>query len=58
MNCDTYCILIPSKSGDVIVAKGMDLNMAIILLKALMIEFYNEPSLEYAIRREERRSDG
>jgi len=54
MNIDKYEIYIPSITGPVSIAYGMDLSDALIFLEALMLKHYNEPGLAYAIRKEER----
>ena len=48
MGCDLYKVT----TGSVEVARYMPLETALILVKALMIEYYNEPELEYVIKRE------
>ena len=53
MGCDLYKVT----TGSVDVARHMPLDTALILVKALMVEYYNEPGLEYTIKRE-RRTDG
>ena len=41
-------------TGNVDVARYMSLDAALLLVKALMIEYYNDPELEYAIKREKK----
>ena len=53
MVCDLYKV----STGSVDVARCMPLNTALILVKALMMEYYNDHELEYTIKRE-RRTDG
>lgn len=48
MNCDTYAII---DRGNVI-AKGMPIETALIMLKALLLEFWREPTISYTIVRE------
>lgn len=50
MGCDLYKV----SSGNVDVARCMSLDAALILVKALMEEYYNEPELEYSIKREKK----
>ena len=50
MGCDLYKV----SSGNVDVARYMPLDTALLLVKALMIEYYNEPELEYTIKREKK----
>lgn len=56
MTCDTYRII---DRGNII-AQGMPLETALIMLKALLLEFWKEPEISYTIEREpqiERRED-
>ena len=48
MECDLYKIT----TANIDVARYMPLETTLILVKALMIEYYNEPDLEYTIKRE------
>ena len=41
-------------TGIVDVARYMPLDIALILVKALMVEYYNDPELDYTIKRERR----
>lgn len=41
-------------TGSIDVARCMPLDTALILVKALMVEYYNEPELDYTIKRERR----
>ena len=50
MGCDLYKV----STGNVDVARYMPLETALILVKALMVEYYNEPELDYTIKRERR----
>ena len=50
MGCDLYKV----STGNVDVARYMSLDAALLLVKALMIEYYNDPELEYAIKREKK----
>lgn len=50
MGCDLYKV----STGNVDVARYMPLDTAVLLVKALMVEYYNEPELEYAIKREKK----
>lgn len=53
MGCDLYKV----STLNVDVARHMPLETALILVKALMVEYYNETDIEYTIKREER-TDG
>lgn len=48
MNCDTYRIM---DRGNII-ARCMPLETALIMLKALLLEFREEPMISYTIERE------
>ncbi len=48
MSCDTYSVWVEN----ICVGQGMSIDHAVIFLKALMQEFYNEPTLSIAIQRE------
>lgn len=48
MGCDLYKVT----TGNVDVARYMPLDTALILVKALMAEYYNDPELDYTIKRE------
>ena len=48
MTCDTYRII---DRGNII-ARGMPLETALIMLKALLLEFWKEPGISYTIERE------
>lgn len=48
IGCDLYKV----STLNVDVARYMPLETALILVKALMTEYYNEPDLEYTIKRE------
>ena len=50
MGCDLYKVT----TGSVDVARYMPLETALILVKALMMEYYADSDIEYTIRREER----
>ena len=50
MNCDLYKVT----TGTVDVARYMSLDAALILVKALMVEYYDDPELEYTIKREKK----
>lgn len=50
MGCDLYKVT----TGSVDVARYVPLETALILVKALMVEYYNEPELDYTIKRERR----
>ena len=50
MECDLYKVA----TGSVEVARYMPLDTALLLVKALMMEYYNEPELEYVIKREKK----
>ena len=53
MGCDLYKV----STGSIDVARHMPLETALILVKALMVEYYAEPDLEYTIKREGRASE-
>ena len=48
MNCDKYIIM---DRGNII-ARGMPLETALILLKALFQEYWNDTSVKYTIEKE------
>lgn len=50
MNSDYYSV----KIDDVVIAKEMSLGNAVILVKALFEEWYEEPSISITIVKEER----
>lgn len=50
MNCDTYRIM---DRGNII-ARGMPLETALILLKALFQEYWNDTLVKYTIEKEPR----
>ena len=50
MGCDLYKV----SSGNIDVARYMTLDAALILVKALMAEYYDDPELEYTIKREKK----
>ena len=54
MGCDLYKV----STGSVDVARYMPLETALILVKALMVEYYNDPELDYTIKRERRTDEG
>ena len=54
MGTTTYCIL----DGATIIAKGMELPTALIMLKGLMEEYFAEPDIEFILRRESEVDDG
>lgn len=49
MNCDTYRII---DRGNII-ASGMPIETALILLKALFLEYYNDTMIGYTIEKEQ-----
>lgn len=49
MNCDTYRIVY---EGNVI-ASSMPLETALILLKALFLEYYNDTAIRYTLEKEQ-----
>lgn len=53
MGCDLYKV----STGSIDVARYMPLDTALILVKALMVEYYNDPELDYTIKRERRTDD-
>ena len=54
MGCDLYKV----STESVDVARYMPLDTALILVKALMMEYYNDPELDYTIKRERRSDEG
>ena len=48
MNCDTYRIIY----GGNAIASGMPLETALILLKALFLEYYNDTAIRYTLEKE------
>ena len=50
MGCDLYKV----SSGNIDVARYMPLDTALILVKALMVEYYDDPEVEYTIKREKK----
>ena len=48
MECDLYKV----STQNVDIARYMPLDTALILVKALMTEYYNDPELDYTIKRE------
>ena len=54
MGRDLYKVI----TGSVEVARYMPLDTALILVKALMVEYYNDPELDYTIKRERRTEGG
>jgi len=50
MGSDYYSV----KIDDVVIARGMSLGNAVILVKALFEEWYKEPSISITIVKEER----
>ena len=54
MGCDLYKV----STGGIDVARYMPLETALILVKALMVEYYNDPELDYTIKRERKTDEG
>lgn len=50
MGCDTYSVLV----DNVCVAQGVPIDYALIFLKAIMQEYYNDPDISVTIIREVR----
>jgi uncharacterized protein YgiM (DUF1202 family) len=50
MECNLYKVT----TLNIDVARYMPLDTALILVKALMVEYYNDPELEYTIKKERR----
>lgn len=50
MGCDTYSIMI----GEVVIAKGMSIEHALIFIEALYNKYYNERSMKITIMQEPR----
>lgn len=48
MNCDTYRII---DRGNII-ASGMPIDTALILLKALFLEYFNDTEISYTLEKE------
>jgi len=48
MGCDTYSVWVEN----ICVARGMSIDYAVIFLKAIMQEYYNETTLAITIERE------
>lgn len=48
MGCDTYSVMIENT----VVAKGMSIEHALIFVKAIYIEFYNEKNLKVSLVKE------
>ena len=42
--------------GDVVLARGMTLGTALLLVEAMMQKYFNENPLEYSIKREDNRA--
>ena len=53
MECDLYKV----STLNVDIARYMPLDTALILVKALMMEYYADPDIEYIIKREKGRTD-
>ena len=53
MGCELYKVT----SGSVDIARYMPLETALILVKALMMEYYGDLDIEYTIKRERRTDD-
>lgn len=54
MGIETYKVL----DGETVLARGMSLNTAILLIKALMMEYYADEELAYTIKRENGQTNG
>ena len=50
MSCDTYRII----DRGIIIASGMSLGTALIMLKALFTEYWAEPTFGYTIEKEQK----
>ena len=50
MECNLYKVT----TLNIDVARYMPLDTALILVKALMVEYHNDPELEYTIKKERR----
>lgn len=54
MEIETYKVL----DGETVLARGMSLNTAILLIKTLMMEYYADEELAYTIKRESKQENG
>jgi hypothetical protein len=50
MSCDTYRII----DRGIVIASGMSLGTALIMLKALFTEYWAEPTIGYTIEKEQK----
>ena len=50
MSCDTYRII----DRGIVIASGMTLGTALIMLKALFTEYWAEPTIGYTIEKEQK----
>lgn len=50
MGCDTYSVMI----DDIVVAKGMSIEHAVIFVKAVYNEYYNEKNMKVSLVKEPR----
>ena len=50
MGCDTYSVMI----DNIVVAKGMSIEHAVIFVKAVYNEYYNEKSMKVSLVKEPR----
>lgn len=48
MSCDTYRII----DRGIVIASGMSIETALVLLKALFTEYWNDPTIGYTIEKE------
>ncbi len=50
MGCDTYSVMI----DNIVVAKGMSIEHAVIFIKAIYNEYYNEKNMKVSLVKEPR----
>lgn len=53
MGCDTYAVMV----DNVIVARAMSIDNALILVKALMLEWWQDVGVAITIQRESKEAD-
>ena len=55
MSCDTYRII---DDGEIVIARGMPIETALILLKALFNEYWADTCIKYTIEKETDKLNG